>query len=198
MTPYSTIVATPERGLFLGNRGILHDETGEVLRSHTHRSWITCVLVYGTRRRQLMAPNRYTELFFLDEATALAAGHRPCAECRNADYRRFKGLWRAVHDAPTANAADLDRRLHHDRLEGRTQRTYRAPLADLPDGTVVDVDGGPALLWRGRPLRWTPGGYDGETRATSEVTVLTPRATVAVLGAGYTPVVHPSATGAVH
>jgi hypothetical protein len=198
VTPRSAIVATPERGLFLGNRGILHDDTGEVLRSHTHRTWITCVLVYGSRRRQLMAPNRYTELFFLDEPTALAAGHRPCAECRNAEYRRFKQLWRTALDDPTANAADIDRRLHADRLDRRAQRTYRAPLADLPDGTMVESEGDPALLWHGRLLRWTPGGYDSERVAQPEVTVLTPRATVAVLAAGYAPSVHPSAGVAVH
>jgi len=191
VTPRSAIVAVPERGLFLGNRGILHDDNGTVLRSYTHRTWITCVLVHGDRRRQLMAPNRYTELFFLDEATALAAGHRPCAECRNPDYRRFKALWRTAHSTPTANAADIDRHLHRDRLDGRSQRTFPAAPADLPDGTMVESNGEPTLLWRGRLLRWTPAGYeDGERPTASEVTVLTPRATVAVLVAGYVPVVH--------
>ena len=116
MTPLGEVIATPERGLVDGNRGCLHNDEGEILRRYATKRWIACRLSFrGRRRRPLMAPGRFTELFFLDEATALAAGHRPCAECRRSDYNRFSDLWLALH--PGQIGADaIDAQLHAERL----------------------------------------------------------------------------------
>jgi hypothetical protein len=197
VTPEGEIVAVPDRGLFLGNRGVLHDERQELRRAWQVRRWITCRLEWKGRRRELLQPRRYTELFFLDEATALAAGHRPCAECRYRDYRRFRGLWMTAHGGAALGADDLDRVLHSERLTpGRRKRVHEEALADLPDGTMIREDGVPWLVWRDTLLAWTPGGYAASRprRGRAPVTVLTPRSTVAVLRAGYDPIVHPSCT----
>jgi len=151
-----------------------------------------------------MAPDRYTELFFLDEATALAAGHRPCGECRRADYRRFKALWLAANRdqglGGYALIGAIDRTLHRDRLgaDGR-QRTYLAELSSLPDGVFVVTQGGaePLLYWRGHLAPWSPAGYGSSRPAQPDqrVTVLTPRSTSLTIAAGYVPAVHPSLGG---
>jgi hypothetical protein len=198
VTPFGTIVAVAERGLLMGNRGILHDEHQRIVRPWQVQRWIACRTAFRGRQRQVMRPHSYTELFFLDEATAFAAGHRPCAECRHADYQRFKAAWVAWSGAP-ASAAQMDAVLHSDRLEGhgarQRQRTYQAEIATLPDGTFVSLDGAPWLLWRGRLLAWSAAGYVSRRPlpAAGGVTVLTPRALVAVLHAGYHLTVHPSA-----
>jgi hypothetical protein len=198
MTPLGALVAIPERGLLMGNRGILHDEHRRIVRPWQVRRWITCRTEFRGRHRQVMQPHTWTELFFLDEATAFAAGHRPCAECRHEAFRRFKAAWSAWSGAaPTAS--QMDDILHHDRLDGRgahqRQRTYQEDIATLPDGTFIAQDGEPLLLWHGHLLTWTPAGYvaRGQRPATGSATVLTPRAIVAVLRAGYQPMVHPSA-----
>ncbi len=148
-----------------------------------------------------MEPNRYTELFFLDEATALAAGHRPCGECRRADFRRFRAAWllgnpdRGLGSDTLIGA--LDRELHRDRLaaDGRPG-TYPSNLSSLPDGVfVAGANGTEALLvWRGALVPWSPEGYGAPRRHRKEesVTVLTPRSTVLAIAAGYTPAVHPT------
>ena len=167
----------------------------------SYRAWVTCWLEFRDRHRPVMAPNRYTELFFLDEATALAAGHRPCGECRRPDLRRFRTAWlrgnpeRGV--ASDALTEAIDRELHRDRLAAdRRPVTYPADLSALPDGVFVGADAGEALLlWRGTLLPWSPAGY-GAPRprpGRQRVTVLTPRSTVAAIAAGYTPAVHPTA-----
>jgi hypothetical protein len=203
VTPFGDLIATPERGTFLGNRGVLHDAEGHIKRAWQVRRWLVCVLEFRGRKRTVMTPNRYTHLFFLDEATALAAGHRPCAECRHARFLDFCNAWKAVHPAhggagrPTAD--EIDKQLHAERLTAyRTKRSYAAALDELPDGVFVTVDGSGGhahLVWGGRLLEWTPGGYrkrrprpKGET-----VRVLTPRSTVAAIRAGYVPEVHASA-----
>ncbi len=195
VNPYAELIATPERGLFWGNRGCLHDPDGNLVRYSRGRAWAICTLDFKGRRRPLMAPGKLTELFFLDEATALAAGHRPCGECRADDYRAFKAAWAAAHPDEEVSAPAIDAGLHADRLSGPgTKRTYRDRLGALPDGAVVDLEGRPWLVW-GDLVAWCPGGY-GERRprgTNPEVTVLTPRATVATLAAGYRPVVDPSA-----
>ncbi len=203
VTPYGEIVAIPERGLLMGNRGILHDDARRVVRSWQVRRWIACRTTFRERHRQVMRPHSYTELFFLDEATALAAGHRPCAECRHADYQRFQAAWtRGIGDPISAD--HMDALLHADRLEGigrsQRKRTFWEQLAALPDGTLVTLDGAAWLLWRGHLLEWSAAGY--RTRrwalppAATPVEVLTPRSLVAVLRAGYQPLVHPSADAA--
>ncbi len=202
VTPYGELVAVPDRGMFWGNRGVLVDRNGQLARYSRGRAWIICVLEYKGRRRQQWTPGRLTELFFLDEATGLAAGHRPCGECRYRDYQRFKQAWTdAAHGADTALAAlraqAIDARLHADRLDGPgIRRTYQAPLAGLPDGTMIELSGAPWLVNGGKLLAWTPAGYAGRHALVpaGPVTVITPRATVAVLAAGYRPVMHPTAS----
>ena len=205
VTPYGEIVSVAERGTCMGNRGRLHDGVGHIRRSWQVKRWLICVLEFNGRHRQVMAPDRYTELFFLDEATGLAAGHRPCFECRRKSYNAYVDAW------PTGNACDpaatrptaasIDERLHQERIgPDRSKRTFRASIDDLPDGVFVtlDKDGGRAyLLWGGHILGWSPGGYTGHQQrpAGEEVTVLTPGSTVAAIRAGYRPEVHPSAIG---
>jgi hypothetical protein len=206
VTPFGEIVAVAARGLMMGNRGILHDEHRQIVRPWQVRRWIACLTAFRGRRREVMRPHSYTELFFLDEATALAAGHRPCAECRHADYVRFQAAWAAWSGAP-AGADQMDGVLHADRLEGRgahqRQRTYPADpegVAALPDGAFVGRDGAAWLVWHGHLLAWSAAGYTARRPLpdAGPVAVLTPRALVAVLRAGYRPLVHPSADEAIH
>jgi hypothetical protein len=193
--PTGEIVAQPQRGMFMGNRGRIHrpDRTLGARRWSSH-TWIACALCFRGRQRRVWGDS-YTELFFHDEAVALAAGHRPCAECRRADYRRFQAAWQAAHgEAPTAPA--MNRRLHADRVgPGRTQRRHLACRGDLPDGSFVLHAAGPALLAAGMLHPFAPGGYVTPLPADPQpqVTVLTPRCIVAVLRAGYQPVLAPFA-----
>ena len=200
VTPDGALIAVPDRGMFWGNRGVLHDAAGRLVRYSRGRAWAICVLEYKGRRRQQWAPGRLTELFFLDEATGLAAGHRPCGECRYRDYQAFKQAWAAAHGGGLPGVQAIDAQLHADRLAAPgIRRSYPAPLPELPEGTMVDLAGAPFLVYGGSLLAWTPGGYlGGQAREpASTVTVITPRATVAVLAAGYRPVVHPTAAAAV-
>jgi len=204
VTPYGELIAVPDRGLFWGNRGVLVDGQGRLARYSRGQAWVICVLSFKGRRRQQWTPGRLTELYFLDEATGLAAGHRPCGECRYRDYQAFKRAWAAAFPGAVAGAGpgalpgvkEIDARLHADRLTGPgARRNYQAPLAGLPSGVMVNLGGTPWLVYGGGLLAWTPGGYlkrAAEVPA-GPVTVITPRATVAVLAAGYQPVLHPSA-----
>jgi hypothetical protein len=201
VSPLGELLAEPGRGLVYGNRGCLHDASGRIRRRWNGRRWIACRLEFRGARRPLTAPGRYTGLFFLDEATALAAGHRPCALCRGEDYRRFVAHWQELH--PGAAGADaIDARLHAERLSPltRAQLHHRAPLAGLPDGAFVLLGGAAHVLDGGRLLPWTAGGYGlpVERPAEVEVTVITPPSLVSLLGSGWHPVVpllHPSALG---
>jgi hypothetical protein len=188
VTPLGELVATPERGLVYGNRGRLHDADGTIRREWQVKRWISCRLEFRGRYRAggPMAPGRYTGLFFLDEATALAAGHRPCAECRNADYRSFLGLTGA------SGADELDRRLHAERLGAKPERD----VGSLPDGAFVLLEDAAWLVLDGRLLRWTPGGYTGRRAATGRAALLTPPTSLGVLDSGWSggvPLLHPSA-----
>jgi hypothetical protein len=195
VTPFGSLIATEARGTLMGNRGALHSDDGRILRPWQVRRWIACLTSFRGRQRFVMPPGRWTALFFLDEATALAAGHRPCAECRRADYRRFQEAFLAAHPGHPPGADPMDRTLHGARVgEGRTKRTYAAPAASLPDGTFVEAGGRAWLVLGDRLLAWTPFGYgDQVPRPTGHLTVLTPRPTVAAIRAGYEPLVHPSA-----
>jgi hypothetical protein len=203
VTPFGEVIATPHRGTMLGNRGVLHDDAGRIKRAWQLRRWIVCVLEFRGRKRSVMTPGRYTELFFLDEATAFAAGHRPCAECRRERFNAFRVAWRSAHPgtagSPPPTAREIDERLHAERVApDRTKRTFIAALDELPNGVFVTATGpdeSTFLVWGDRLLAWTPGGY-GERRRRpkgKEVRVLTPKSTVGVLRAGYAPEVHPSA-----
>lgn len=202
VTPFSQVIATPERGLVYGNRGCLHDAQGVIRRQYATRRWIACRLSFkGRRRRPLRAPGRYTELFFLDEVTALAAGHRPCAECRRADYNRLTATWSELH--PDQHGADaIDAQLQAERLDMATKqrRLHRFGYADLPDGAFVLLDGRPHVILGPRLLAWSPGGYlaSGPRPAQGRAEVITPPSLLALLERGWVPLVpllHPSAAG---
>lgn len=202
VTPFGEIVAVPERGTLMGNRGILHDELGQHRRNWASKAWITCSLALrpGRTPLQMRAPGHYTPLFFLDEVTALAAGHRPCAECRRSAYNRFKSLWLQANadliQQSNPPIAVIDAILHRERLtEGRDKRTYQAHLADLPDGAFIGLDTAAFLVWEGGLLRWSPAGYIERVTRPSHalVNILTPPSLVKTLALGYGPELHPSA-----
>lgn len=203
VTPFGEIIAIPDRGTVMGNRGRLHDEEGRIRRPWQVKRWLLCHLEFNGRQRVVMAPDRYTELFFLDEATGLAAGHRPCFECRRKSFHAYAEAWvpgnalALGERRPTATS--IDERLHAERLgPGHTKRTFRAIIDDLPDGVLVTWGKGgnrAHLLWGRQLFAWSPGGYTDRfpLPGSEEVTVLTPRSTVGAIRAGYVPEVHPSA-----
>jgi hypothetical protein len=196
--PTGEIVADGGRGLMMGNRGCLHVQ-GRELGASRWRSqrWICCVLDWRGVRRDPMPPGRWTALFFLDEATALAAGHRPCAYCRHQDYTDFTGAWRAARQLPRPpRASEMDPVLHRERTGRQRQKvTHLAPAGDLPDGIMVWVRGSAALLLGGRLLPWSFHGYGGpaEPGPAGALEVLTPPSIIAAIAAGYRPLVHPTA-----
>jgi hypothetical protein len=186
----------------MGNRGRIHNELRKLKSRHWDRkAWITCLLQFKGRHRQMMTPSTYTELFFLDEATAFAAGHRPCGECRRSDAKRFKKLWLQVNGASlqgkTGTMSNMDAVLHSERIaRDGTQCRWEARLSELPDGAMVLIDDAHAafLLQQGFLYLWSPAGYVERSPAPSgrTVTVLTPASVTRVLAAGYRPIVHPS------
>lgn len=186
--PTGEIVAAPFRGALTGNRGILHDAEGVGRARWRHKNWIACALAFRNRHRVVMTPGTWTELFFFDETVALAAGHRPCAECRRADYNRFRRAWADATDGVLPSASVMDAALHAARLDGRRQRRFESRLDDLPDGTfVMATDGAPSLLWRRRLHPYLHDRYGAARPAPARLTALTPSPTVAVLMAGYRP-----------
>jgi hypothetical protein len=204
VTPFGEIIATPARGLFMGNRGRLHDDRRVLHRQHSSETrWLVCVTEFRGRKRVPMSPRMYTELFFLDEATALAAGHRPCAECRNAAYRTFKELWIRANrshadQSPALSAQEIDLQLQSERMDAAgTKRSHPSACKSLPDGVIVTLADEPDayLLWKRALMRWTPSGYDERrgSEPTTVVNVLTPPSIVRTIAAGYVPAVHPSA-----
>ena len=202
VTPLGELVAEPGRGLVYGNRGCLHDAAGRIRRPYNGKRWISCRLDFrGWLRRPLLQPGRFTELFFLDEATALAAGHRPCALCRRADYDRFVGIWRELHPGDVGADA-IDARLHAERADPdtRAQRGHEAAFDDLPDGSFVLLHDAPCLVLGLHVLTWTTSGYTARRPRPSRGRALqiTPPSLVEVLRAGWDPLVpllHPSAAG---
>jgi hypothetical protein len=205
VTPFGEIVADPARGMFMGNRGILHDaqkRLGKARWKHPH--WVICRIEFKDRQQEVMRPGAYTQLFFLDEAVALAAGHRPCATCRRVALRAFIGAWgRAVDHlggGTGLHVGEIDRQLHRQRVCPRSRRQIRhmMPLDNVPDGAFVTFrdEANTAYLVLGDGLLpWKPGGYGlaCPKRPGLEVGVLTPPLTLAALRAGYRPVLHPSA-----
>jgi hypothetical protein len=195
VTPLGELVADPARGHVYGNRGCLHDEHGQIRRRYNGKLWIACRLEFkGWQRGPLLQPGRFTELFFLDEATAWAAGHRPCALCRREDYNRFRKL------IGEQRAVAIDERLHTERVDPETRghRLHHARLEDLPDGAFVLVDGTPRLVLGDSLLTWTPAGYTERLpRPATTAELITPPSLVDVLRAGWegaVPLLHPSAT----
>ena len=199
VTPFGDLLADPGRGLVYGNRGCLHDACGRIRRRYAVRRWISCQLEFrGWKRERLVQPGKFTELFFLDEATAFAAGHRPCALCRREDYKRFTTFWRDLHPGQVGADA-IDAQLHAERVDPATrgQLHHVMPYETLPDGTFV-VEHGVAFLVLGTALlRWSASGYTERLRRPSQqlATVITPSSLVAVLDHGWhglVPVFHPS------
>ena len=202
VTPLGELIADPARGLVYGNRGCLHDANGRIRRRYAGKRWIACRLRFrGWHRSPLLQPGRFTELFFLDEATALAAGHRPCALCRREDYDRFTAIWRSLH--PDQRGADaIDAQLHLERVVPgeRTQRRHEAPFEELPDGAFVLERDSPLVVLGSRLLRWTPSGYTERLPRPRrrQAVVITPPSLVEVLRTDWRPLVpllHPSADG---
>jgi hypothetical protein len=197
VTPFGQIVAVPDRGTLMGNRGCLHDAAGRVRRMWQLKRWIVCLLEFKGRKRRVMTPGHYTELFFLDEATALAAGHRPCAECQRERFNAFRRALRTKNQ-PLLSAVEIDERLHAERLApDGSKRFHRANLDALPDGAFVLLPGEPVprLVWGDQLLAWSAGGYTDriERPRGVAVEVLTPQLTVRALRGGYAPELHPSA-----
>jgi hypothetical protein len=197
--PTGEIVADPSRGLLMGNRGCIHrpDRTLGVTRWRS-KMWICCVLDWNGWKRDVMPPGRWTALFFLDEATALAAGHRPCGYCRRADHRSFGASWQAARNlAVRPYAWEMDVALHAERVESRTRAKLTRPAAvgELPDGAMVSYLAQPALVSAGALLPWSLSGYRPPLPVSPGTTVdlLTPPSIVGALTAGYRPLVHPSA-----
>jgi hypothetical protein len=196
VTPSGGIVSTPQRGLFTGNRGIIHDPATKTLlkRRWSSKAWIICTCEFRGRRRDVMATRSWTELFFLDEATAFAAGHRPCFYCRRDDANAFRAAWERGNGVGHAGAPDIDEVLHAERLDGRKKRLHALPRAidALPDGAMVQMAGESYLIARGRALLWSFDGYR-EVRGITNAVLLTPPSALRALAAGYRPVLHPSA-----
>ena len=195
--PTGEIIATPHRGLFVGNRGIIHDPaTRTLLRKRwSCPAWLICVLQFRGRRRKVMAGRSWTELFFLDEATAFAAGHRPCFFCRREDANRFRAAWEEGNDAKNVHAPEMDAVLHRERLaSGKKLHPLPMEIEKLPDGTMVQDGGESFLIADGRALKWSSAGYTKAERALGDAKLLTPPSTVRAFATGFRPVLHPSAS----
>jgi len=198
--PSGQLHAVPSRGALMGNRGILHDGEGRIRRQWANKAWVTCLLSYSGIRRAVFSPGSYSELFFLDEVTALAAGHRPCSTCQRQRHLEFRQAWIAANMAGKENAfvpvTEIDRVLHAERaIPGGGKRSFDAPAAALPRGTMFEHEGRVYLVWTGGPLLWSFDGYsaaDG-TLPAGAVRVLTPPSLVRMFAAGFVPRVHPSA-----
>ena len=200
VTPTGDIVADINRGIFTGNRGIIHDPATKTLlkKRWSSPAWITCVCEFRGWRRQVMGGRSWTELFFLDEATALAAGHRPCFFCRREDANRFRSCWQQGNGVKAIRAKEMDAVLHSERLERGNKRLHPlpVPLAQLPDGAMVQSGVESFLIVQGRALQWSMAGYRVADRAIGDVMQLTPPSTLRAIIAGYRPVLHPSASQA--
>jgi len=196
VTPFGEILAIPERGMFTGNRGIIHDPATRSLlpRRWTTKAWIVCRCDYMGVRREVMGGRSWTELFFLDEATALAAGHRPCFFCRREAAERFQSCWALGNGGTRPRAPRMDARLHVERLDGRSKRLHPLPgaVSELPDGAMVAAREVAFLIAGGRAFRWAPAGYESAEPAPADARLLTPPSTVRALAAGFRPILHPS------
>lgn len=200
VTPTGDIIATAHRGMFTGNRGIIHDPATKTLlkKRWSTPAWLTCVCEFRGRRREVMAQRSWTELFFLDEATALAAGHRPCFYCRRDDANQFRAAWEKGNRVHDVRMHDIDTVLHHERLDQGRKRLHAllVPLDQLPDGAMVKQGEESFLVLQGRALLWSPAGYVVDARELEGAQLLTPPSTLRAMNAGYQATLHPSAQGA--
>lgn len=185
----------------MGNRGILHNEKNEIVRPWAHKAWVTCLLEFkGYKRSKPFSTGNYSELFFLDEATGLAAGHRPCGHCQRARHLEFKDAWLRANlpegASRSALITELDRQLHAERaIPGGQKQTFEAKLSELPLGTFFDMDSVAYLVTARGYLPWSFEGYGDPTAITTDtkVNVLTPRSIIRAISEGYDPKVHSSA-----
>lgn len=205
VTPFSTLIAVAARGTLTGNRGCLHDDRQQIRRQFQGQRWIICVLEFKDRRRSIMTPGQYTELFFLDEATALSAGHRPCAECQRDRFNLFREIWASANPEITTAARPaatvIDAALHQERIAMNSQsRRFCNSVENLPDGAFVTDDESTAyLVLRKQLLRWAAAGYQRSEKCAISypVRMLTPPSVVRTLAAGYAVNIHPSAWQAI-
>jgi hypothetical protein len=195
VTPFGDVVAISQRGLYIGNRGIIHDPATKTLlgRRWTTKAWLVCVLDYKGRRRELMGGRSWTELFFLDEAVALAAGHRPCFFCRRADAQAFRAAWGTATGREAPLAPEIDAVLHEERLDRGRKRIHAIPdpVAELPDGAVIIAAGEAYTIAHGRAFLWSEQGYQAARQIRRADGLLTPPSTLLAIRAGYRPVLHP-------
>jgi len=198
ITPAGDLIATSARGRFMGNRGVLHNSQGDLTkRRWTHQQWIICTLEFKGRKRPIMAPGCYTELFFLDEATALAAGHRPCWECNRERYKKFKQAWLSGNPEygfdQKVSIREIDKIIHSERVDkSRLKVTWQSQLANLPDGVFVYLpdDSSNCYLLNNDSLQlWSPNGYEYIRKVSDKikVDVLTPKSTVNAIISGFKP-----------
>ncbi|MEO6852141.1 MAG: hypothetical protein ABI203_03155 [Mucilaginibacter sp.] len=197
VNPFGQLITTPARGAWMGNRGLIHDDEQNVLRPFKLKAWLICLLEFKGWKRPIMAPRQYTELFFFDEATAYAAGHRPCFECRRADYNKFKSLWLKANPEYGFNEKVyirlIDEIIHGERIDSTGAKVkYEDHLDTLPDGTFLELGGKPYVLNQGSIYPWSPSGYGerDELPKTEMVTVLTPRSVVNTFRAGLKPQIY--------
>ena len=194
VNPSGAIFRTAARGTMMGNRGgPMHNEEREIVREFHSKRWIACLLEFKGRRRAVMSPQRYTELFFLDEAVALSAGHRPCAECRRDRFNAFRSACRRAEGQDPPLAPEMDAELHCARIDRKGRKvTYEGLLDSLPNGCFVRMDGSSYLVWSEALLEWSPEGYRKKVPRPigMTVTVLTPRPAVECMSRGYRPMVH--------
>lgn len=194
VSPSGELLADNARGSWLGNRGILHNAKKEIIRPWKHKNWVLCELNFKERKREVFSQNSYSELFFLDEATALSAGHRPCASCRRQRFDEFKQAWSAAQ-LSELKVDEIDKFLHQDRaIRGVKKVTYTEKLTNLPNGVFVELEGKPWLIWQNELHEWHPDGYRdrAEIYGDLNVTVLTPKCMVEIINAGFIPQVDES------
>ncbi len=197
VTPFGEIVSTADRGRFTGNRGIIHDPATRTLlnRRWSSKAWITCVCEFRGRRRKVMSTRSWTELFFLDEATSFAAGHRPCFYCRRADATKFRDAWAKGNRRDKVSARDIDNVLHAERLDNRAKRLHslRVPALDLPDGAMITDGERSYLVKEGQAWLWSFAGYAKASNDLLSAKLLTPPSVVRAFRAGYRPAFDPGA-----
>ncbi len=198
--PWGAMHSVAEHGTLMGNRGILHDAENKIVKQWQHKSWVTCVLSFGDLKRSPFTPNNYSELFFLDEVTSLAAGHRPCGFCQRERYRLFKEVWIKSNppsvEAGAQSIGEIDKALHAERaVTGGGKTTYHAILADLPLGAIFESEGSAFLNWHTGPLPWSFKGYGSPVKipSSTSVQVLTPPSVVRMFQNGFTPSAHGTA-----
>ncbi|HET7002858.1 MAG TPA: hypothetical protein VFI33_16145 [Puia sp.] len=199
--PFAQLIRTSARGAWMGNRGLIHNEHQQIIRPFRLKAWITCLLEFKDRHRAVMTPNLYTELFFLDEATAFSSGHRPCAECRRADFNLFKAAWVRGNPLYMYNTktpiGEVDEILHRERMNPNGDKsTYREILGELPEGSFIEYNGRPYMIGHSNSvIGWTPFGYTDSIYIppSTEVSVLTPKSIVNAFRSGYLPQIHKSA-----